>query len=186
MKTFAVETTCCHNQEKAETKKSLHILAESNLYMYNETCFKKKKKMLWVIYFRVNISHLLWMVINQNTWIELVSVCALYLQISSISLVFSWLPLQARNKLDGCYYAIKRIPLEERTVQFNSKIVREVKLLSRLNHENVVRWVVNASLLAAGHHDIGLSGYDISSSHENQPHRQSFAKKKIGLWLFMQ
>lgn len=45
-----------------------------------------------------------------------------------------------RNKLDGGYYAIKRIQLNPKNRQLNKKIVREVKLLSRLNHENVVRY----------------------------------------------
>lgn len=45
-----------------------------------------------------------------------------------------------RNKLDGCYYAIKRIQLNPKNKTLNKKIVREVKLLSRLNHENVVRY----------------------------------------------
>lgn len=45
-----------------------------------------------------------------------------------------------RNKLDGGYYAIKRIQLNPRNRTLNKKIIREVKLLSRLNHENVVRY----------------------------------------------
>ncbi|KAI8514989.1 Eukaryotic translation initiation factor 2 alpha kinase 4 [Branchiostoma belcheri] len=47
--------------------------------------------------------------------------------------------IKVRNKLDGCVYAIKRIPLDPKSKAFNRKITREVKLLSRLNHENVVR-----------------------------------------------
>ena len=46
---------------------------------------------------------------------------------------------QVRNKLDQCLYAIKRIPLNPQRKLLNKKITREVKLLSRLNHENVVR-----------------------------------------------
>lgn len=45
-----------------------------------------------------------------------------------------------RNNLDGCYYAIKRIELNPKNKQLKKKILREVKLLSRLNHENVVRY----------------------------------------------
>lgn len=45
-----------------------------------------------------------------------------------------------KNKLDGGLYAIKRIKLNPESVQLNKKITREVKLLSRLNHENVVRY----------------------------------------------
>ncbi|XP_056630081.1 eIF-2-alpha kinase GCN2 [Diorhabda sublineata] len=48
--------------------------------------------------------------------------------------------IKVRNKLDGGYYAIKRIKLNPKNRILNKKIVREVKLLSRLNHENVVRY----------------------------------------------
>ncbi|CAG9128250.1 unnamed protein product [Plutella xylostella] len=48
--------------------------------------------------------------------------------------------LKVKNKLDGGFYAIKRIKLNPENVQLNKKITREVKLLSRLNHENVVRY----------------------------------------------
>ena len=45
-----------------------------------------------------------------------------------------------KNKLDGGIYAIKRIKLNPKNKQLNKKITREVKLLSRMNHENVVRY----------------------------------------------
>ncbi|XP_054261632.1 eIF-2-alpha kinase GCN2-like isoform X1 [Macrosteles quadrilineatus] len=48
--------------------------------------------------------------------------------------------LQVRNKLDRCLYAIKRIQLNPMNKLLYKKITREVKLLSRLNHENVVRY----------------------------------------------
>ena len=47
--------------------------------------------------------------------------------------------LQVRNKLDNCLYAVKRIPLNPKSTQLNKRIMREVQLISRLNHENVVR-----------------------------------------------
>ncbi len=47
--------------------------------------------------------------------------------------------IKVKNKLDGRFYAIKRIPLNTKSKQFTRKITREVKLLSRLNHECVVR-----------------------------------------------
>ncbi|KOB66624.1 Eukaryotic translation initiation factor 2-alpha kinase 4 [Operophtera brumata] len=47
---------------------------------------------------------------------------------------------EVKNKLDGGLYAIKRIKLNPESVNLNKKITREVKLLSRLNHENVVRY----------------------------------------------
>ena len=58
--------------------------------------------------------------------------------------------LKVRNKLDGGVYAIKRIELNPKNKQLNKKITREVKLLSRLNHENVVRyynsWIESATI----------------------------------------
>lgn len=57
--------------------------------------------------------------------------------------------LQAKNNLDNQYYAIKRIPLTTRSRQIFKKMTREVEVLSRLNHENVVRyfnsWIENAN-----------------------------------------
>ncbi|GAB6026062.1 hypothetical protein CHUAL_012266 [Chamberlinius hualienensis] len=47
---------------------------------------------------------------------------------------------KVRNKLDGGVYAIKCIQLNTHNQQLNRKMMREVKLLSRLNHENVVRY----------------------------------------------
>ncbi|XP_031334945.1 eIF-2-alpha kinase GCN2 isoform X2 [Photinus pyralis] len=58
--------------------------------------------------------------------------------------------LKVRNKLDGGHYAIKRIELNPKNKQLNRKITREVKLLSKLNHENVVRyynaWIESATI----------------------------------------
>ena len=47
--------------------------------------------------------------------------------------------LKVRNKLDSRVYAIKRIRINPHNKLYNKQITREVKLLSRLNHENVVR-----------------------------------------------
>lgn len=58
--------------------------------------------------------------------------------------------LKARNILDNRQYAIKRIPLSSRNRQLYKKMTREVELLSRLNHENVVRyynsWIESACI----------------------------------------
>ncbi|KAI7831059.1 hypothetical protein BX661DRAFT_170235 [Kickxella alabastrina] len=47
--------------------------------------------------------------------------------------------VKARNRIDGRYYAIKKIRLDARDTEGNKKIFREVTTLSRLHHENVVR-----------------------------------------------
>ncbi|KAI4502781.1 hypothetical protein M0802_001825 [Mischocyttarus mexicanus] len=58
--------------------------------------------------------------------------------------------LKVKNKLDRGVYAIKRIELNPKKRQLNRKITREVKLLSRMNHENVVRyynsWIESATI----------------------------------------
>ena len=55
-----------------------------------------------------------------------------------------------KNKLDGSIYAIKAIRLSSKNQQMDKKMIREVKLLSKLNHENVVRyytsWIERDSL----------------------------------------
>ena len=48
--------------------------------------------------------------------------------------------VKVRNLLDDQEYAIKRIRLNPADKAVTRKIMREVKLLSRLNHENVVRY----------------------------------------------
>ena len=56
--------------------------------------------------------------------------------------------LKVKNKLDGRFYAIKRIPLNPKSKMFNKKMTREVKLLSRLSHDNVVRLVRQSIFLS--------------------------------------
>ncbi|VVC37487.1 Protein kinase, ATP binding site,Serine/threonine-protein kinase, active site,Protein [Cinara cedri] len=76
-------------------------------------------------------------------------------------IILSWLGkgafgdvLKVKNKLDDCLYAIKCIQLSKKNKILNKKITREVKLLSRLNHENVVRyfnsWIETAKVSEEG------------------------------------
>lgn len=44
------------------------------------------------------------------------------------------------NRIDGRFYAIKRIRLDPNDAENNKKILREVTLLSRLHHERIVRY----------------------------------------------
>lgn len=46
---------------------------------------------------------------------------------------------QVQNKLDGCCYVVKRIPINPASRHFR-RIKGEVTLLSRLHHENIVRY----------------------------------------------
>jgi len=43
---------------------------------------------------------------------------------------------KAKNGLDGCIYAIKKVPIKDK----GSKIMREVSALSRLTHKHIVRY----------------------------------------------
>ncbi|KAJ2780654.1 eukaryotic translation initiation factor 2-alpha kinase [Coemansia interrupta] len=62
--------------------------------------------------------------------------------------------VKSRNRIDGRYYAIKKIKLDARDTEGNKKIFREVTTLSRLHHQNVVRyyttWVEDAEEAFAG------------------------------------
>lgn len=46
---------------------------------------------------------------------------------------------EARNKIDDCNYAIKRIPLPNRQ-ESRDRVMREVKALAKLEHSNIVRY----------------------------------------------
>ncbi|XP_030371378.1 eIF-2-alpha kinase GCN2 isoform X2 [Scaptodrosophila lebanonensis] len=78
--------------------------------------------------------------------------------------------LKVRNILDNREYAIKRIPLSSRNRQLYKKMTREVELLSRLNHENVVRyfnsWIENLNDADAAELDKVMGG-EWSQSHES-------------------
>lgn len=84
--------------------------------------------------------------------------------------------IKVRNKLDGGFYAIKCIELNPRNVQLNKKITREVKLLSKLNHENVVRyynsWIESDTLDDPSHRTQSTSDATssprVSSGQENE------------------
>lgn len=46
---------------------------------------------------------------------------------------------EARNKIDDCHYAIKRIPLPSQEESRN-RVLREVKALAKLDHQHIVRY----------------------------------------------
>lgn len=46
----------------------------------------------------------------------------------------------AKNKVDNCVYAIKRISLTKRDWDERGKIMKEIQILSRLSHQNIVRY----------------------------------------------
>ncbi|KAJ8309409.1 hypothetical protein KUTeg_014283 [Tegillarca granosa] len=78
--------------------------------------------------------------------------------------------IKVRNKLDRRLYAIKRIPLNPKSKAFNKKITREVKLLSRLNHENVVRRNADMS------DDVVFKSKDVTDSQNDTKIEESVPK----------
>ena len=82
--------------------------------------------------------------------------------------------VRARNRLDGQRYAVKKIKLDSRGSQINTKILREVTTLARFNHENIVRyyqaWIEPATeqdLLDDSNSDSALSDNDASDSNHD-------------------
>lgn len=76
--------------------------------------------------------------------------------------------MKVRNVLDNREYAIKRIPLSARNKQLYKKMTREVELLSRLNHENVVRYYNSWIESDTSDNKVNLgSGGDYSDSCES-------------------
>ena len=47
---------------------------------------------------------------------------------------------QARHKLDGCQYAVKKIAFGRSSPDVWLKVIREVKCLAAVKHKNVVRY----------------------------------------------
>ncbi|KAG7466333.1 hypothetical protein MATL_G00163870 [Megalops atlanticus] len=90
--------------------------------------------------------------------------------------------IKVQNKLDGCYYAVKRIQVNPASRQFR-RIKGEVTLLSRLNHENIVRYY-NAWIERHETPSAGLAGSDssaLASSSDKPPRLPSRPLNELGL-----
>ena len=83
--------------------------------------------------------------------------------------------IKVKNKLDGRLYAIKRITLHPQREKLTRKITREVKLLSRLNHENVVRYYNSWMELS----DQAPPSDESSSASTNTPDTGVSPQKKV-------
>ncbi|KAL2098648.1 hypothetical protein ACEWY4_005128 [Coilia grayii] len=77
--------------------------------------------------------------------------------------------IKVQNKLDGCYYAVKRIQVNPASRQFR-RIKGEVTLLSRLNHENIVRYY-NAWIERHETPAIGVLSSTDSSAAQSTPEK---------------
>lgn len=84
-----------------------------------------------------------------------------------------------KNKLDSRIYALKRIKLNPRNKQLNKKITREVKLLSQLNHENVVRYF-NSWIETVEEDDItDISTTDTISTEPTSPDKKPLKEPSV-------
>ena len=83
---------------------------------------------------------------------------------------------KVKNNLDSQIYAIKRIKLDQKNKQLTRKLRREVELLSRLNHENVVRYY-NSWIEVTPAEDLDLDSdeTDEESSFAYQAHDKSLS-----------
>lgn len=82
---------------------------------------------------------------------------------------------QVQNKLDGCYYAVKRIQVNPASKHFR-RIKGEVTLLSRLNHENIVRYY-NAWIERHETPTTGVLSSTESSEPQSTPDKSPQGKK---------
>jgi translation initiation factor 2-alpha kinase 4 len=93
---------------------------------------------------------------------------------------------KVRNKLDDRVYAIKKVKINPKEMEYNKKILREVHTLSRLHHEYVVRyyqaWLestsvsVGTSLGTSSQGDLNVTAtvtFDYSASEDSSASRHN-------------
>ena len=85
--------------------------------------------------------------------------------------------LKVRNILDNRQYAIKRIPLSAKNKQLYRKMTREVELLSRLNHENVVRYF-NSWIETTQTSEIFENDEECDSSEQSMSRKNSLVRTR--------
>lgn len=90
---------------------------------------------------------------------------------------------KVRNLLDDQVYAIKSIRLNPADKGTNRKIMREVKLLSRLNHENVVRYYNSWHELTTTTSSTDTSETN-TTSEETEPSSSAVTSLGLGLKSF--
>ena len=78
---------------------------------------------------------------------------------------------KATNKLDGMNYAIKKIPVKDIHLINTIKVVNEVKILAKLNHDNIIRyystWIESTNDKTV-YEDVYDTSSDFSSNSNNE------------------
>lgn len=78
--------------------------------------------------------------------------------------------VKVRNKIDDRFYAVKKIALDPRDIEYNKKILREVTTLSRLHHERIIRYYqawIEEDKSAGESGDLGEDSDDYSNSNNS-------------------
>ncbi|KAM4664527.1 eIF-2-alpha kinase GCN2 [Discoglossus pictus] len=88
--------------------------------------------------------------------------------------------LKVQNKLDGCYYAVKRVHINPASKQFR-RIKGEVTLLSRLNHENIVRYY-NAWIEKHEHPSSVTPKPEVTGEKKVAVKQEQVVKNELGLF----
>ena len=95
--------------------------------------------------------------------------------------------VKVRNKIDDRFYAVKKIALDPRDVEYNKKILREVTTLSRLHHERIIRyyqaWVEDCADERSGEEGSDYSGSSANASGLKDSRTVTFKSKPIDLSL---
>jgi len=63
-----------------------------------------------------------------------------FIEIEKISNGGFGIVYKTQHKLDGVFYAIKKIPLKNINVEENTKALNEAKILANLHHQNIIRY----------------------------------------------
>jgi len=78
---------------------------------------------------------------------------------------------KATNKLDGMNYAIKKIPIKDIELLNTIKVINEVKILAKLNHDNIIRyystWIESTNDKSV-YDDVYDTSSDFSSNSNNE------------------
>lgn len=78
---------------------------------------------------------------------------------------------KAMNKLDSVHYAIKKIPIESFELLNTMKVINEVKILAKLNHDNIIRYY-STWMESTNDQSIYKDVYDSSSDYSSDSNKE--------------
>ncbi|EFA76284.1 hypothetical protein PPL_10046 [Heterostelium album PN500] len=88
---------------------------------------------------------------------------------------------KVQNRLDGLFYALKKIPFKNTSQTYLEKVLREVKTLASLNHVNIVRyhsaWLETDDLSIPINHSGSKFEFSPSIQQQQQQQQQQHVKQ---------